>query len=332
MSRESQFLAALRSLAAHPAARGLADDAAVLALGGTNLVITHDMLVEGVHFLPGDPPGDVAGKLLAVNLSDLAAKGARPAGVLMGYSLRGEPEWDAAFVAGLGRALAAFEVPLLGGDTVSVPAGAPRVLGLTALGTAEGPVPSRSGARRGDQLWVSGTIGDAGAGLRILLDELEGGDALVERYRTPRPRLDAGRRLAPLVGAMMDVSDGLLIDAARMGEASGAAMEIDLGLVPLSEAFLSALGDDRPARFAAATAGDDFELLFAASPEQERVLLAVSAELGLPLTRIGRFSEGTGLTILHQGEPTPLPERLGWEHGPSPTESGSPVESAPGAP
>jgi thiamine-monophosphate kinase len=332
MSQESQFLAALRSLASHPAARGLADDAAVLELGGTNLVITHDMLVEGVHFLADDPPGDVAGKLLAVNLSDLAAKGARPAGVVMGYSLRGEPEWDAAFVAGLGRALEEFEVPLLGGDTVSVPPEAPRVLGLTALGIAEGPVPSRSGATPGDQLWVSGTIGDAGVGLRILLGEIEGAAALVERYRTPRPRLEAGQRLASPVKAMMDVSDGLLIDAARMAEASGAAVEIELGDVPLSDAFLSALGDGRTARLAAATAGDDYELLFAASPEQEGVLLALSAELGLPLTCIGRFAEGTGLTLLHQGAPTPLPDRLGWEHGPSPTESGSPVESTPGAP
>jgi thiamine-monophosphate kinase len=322
MSQESVFIAALRSLAAHPAARGLADDAAVLALGGTNLVITHDMLVEGVHFLPGDPPGDVAGKLLAVNLSDLAAKGARPAGVLMGYSLRGEPGWDTAFVAGLGAALAAFEVPLLGGDTVSVPAEAPRVLGLTALGTAEGPVPSRSGARPGDQLWVSGTIGDAGAGLRILLGETEGAASLVERYRTPCPRLEAGQRLSPLVTAMMDVSDGLLIDAARMAEASGAAVEIELKHVPLSDAFMSALGDDRPARLTAATAGDDYELLFAAPAEQGPMLLALSQELGLAFTRIGLFVEGAGLALLDRGAPLPLPERLGWEHGPSPVESG----------
>jgi thiamine-monophosphate kinase len=326
MSQESQFLAALRSLAGHPAARGLADDAAVLALGGTNLVITHDMLVEGVHFLPGDPPGDIAWKLLAVNLSDLAAKGARPVGVLMGYSLRGEPAWDAAFVAGLEQALSAFDAPLLGGDTVSIPAQAPRTLALTALGTADGPVPSRSGARPGDQLWVSGTVGDAGAGLRILLGELQGGAALVERYRTPTPQLEAGHRLAPLVGAMMDVSDGLLIDAARLGGASGAAVEIDLGDVPLSDAFLSALGDDPPARLAAATAGDDYELLFAGSPEQEGTILALSQELGLPFTRIGSFAEGDGLTLLDRGVPLPLPERLGWEHGLSP------VESAPGAP
>src|SRR5690349_6892304 len=121
------------------------------------------MLIEGVHYLPGDPPGDVAWKLLAVNLSDLAANGARPIGVLLGYSL-GDDEWDEAFVAGLGTALAAFGLPLLGGDTVR--GGGPRTLALTALGESHGPVPSRAGGRAGDQLWVSGTIGDAGAGLR----------------------------------------------------------------------------------------------------------------------------------------------------------------------
>ena len=159
---ESAFIESLRALATHPAARGLLDDAAVLEIGGRSLVLTHDMLVEGVHYRADDPPADVAWKLLAVNLSDLAAKGARPVGVLLGYSL-GEVEWDQAFVAGLGTALAAFDLPLLGGDTVR--GIGPRTLALTALGEADGPVPSRAGGQAGDHLWVSGTIGDAGAGL-----------------------------------------------------------------------------------------------------------------------------------------------------------------------
>jgi thiamine-monophosphate kinase len=238
----------------------------------------------------------------------------------MGYSLRGDAEWDAAFVAGLSGALAELGVPLLGGDTVSVPAGAPRTLGLTALGTAEGPVPSRSGARPGDQLWVSGTIGDAGAALRILLVGLQGGDELIQRYRRPYPRLEAGQKLAAIVAAMMDVSDGLLIDASRMAEASGVEMRIELSDVPLSGA-LKALGDDQSARLAAATAGDDYELLFAASPEQTEAILALSDELGLPLTRIGGLAEGSGLSLLDGGTPLPLPARLGWEHGVSPVES-----------
>src|SRR5436190_1722806 len=131
-------------------------------MGDGALVLTHDMIVEGVHYLPDDPPADVAWKLVAVNLSDLAAKGARPIGVLLGFTL-GDEEWDRAFAVGLGAALAAFGIPLLGGDSVSAPS---RVLGLTALGQAAGPVPSRAGAAAGDALWVSGTIGDAGAGLK----------------------------------------------------------------------------------------------------------------------------------------------------------------------
>ena len=126
---EHDFIERLRAIATHPAARGLADDAAVLG----NLVLTHDMIVEGVHYLPTDPPADVAWKLLAVNLSDLAAKGAVPEGVLLGYPL-GAADWDAAFVDGLAMALRHFDVPLLGGDTVSAPEGAPRMIGLTALG------------------------------------------------------------------------------------------------------------------------------------------------------------------------------------------------------
>lgn len=308
---ESAFIESLKALATHPAARGLADDAAVLDIGGRSIVLTHDMLVEGVHYLPGDPPGDVAWKLLAVNLSDLAAKGARPVGVLLGYSL-GDEAWDEAFVAGLATALTAFGLPLLGGDTVR--GAGPRTLALTAIGEARDPVPSRSGGQAGDHLWVSGTIGDAGAGLRGLLGEVAGDPILTERYRNPRPRLEAGERLAPLVGAMMDVSDGLLIDASRLAEASGVAAEIDLGSVPLSQAFLAASGDGLNARLAAATAGDDYELLFAASPERAAEILGLQDELGLHFSRIGTLAEGSGLRLADGGEAVPLPTRLGWVH------------------
>src|SRR5688572_92393 len=263
MSAEAHFIESLRTLATRPGARALLDDAAILEVGGQTLVLTHDMIVESVHYRPDDPPEDVAWKLVAVNLSDLAAKGARPLGALLGYSL-GEDEWDRAFAAGLESVLGAFGLALLGGDTVSVPTGAPRAFGLTAIGEAVGPVPSRGGARAGHQLWVSGSIGDAGAGLRVLKGEIEASDALAERYRNPRPRLEAGQRLAPLVSAVMDVSDGLLIDAARMAEASDCRAEIALDAVPLSEERLAFAGDNRAARIDAAIAGDDYELLFAA--------------------------------------------------------------------
>jgi thiamine-monophosphate kinase len=308
---ESAFIESLKALATHPAARGLLDDAAVLDIGGRSLVLTHDMLVEGVHYLPDDPPADVAWKLVAVNLSDLAAKGARPVGVLLGYSL-GKSEWDEAFAAGLGTALTAFGLPLLGGDTVRGPG--PRTLALTAIGEALGPVPSRAGGRAGDHLWVSGTIGDAGAGLRVLLGEIANQPALTERYRNPRPRLEAGERLAPLVGAMMDVSDGLLIDSSRLAAASGVAAEIDLAQIPLSEALRSVLGGSREARLSAATAGDDYELLFAAAPGQAMEILELQDELGLPLSRIGTLAAGSGLRLTEAGAPVPVPPRLGWEH------------------
>ncbi len=316
MTAESAFIQSLRALAADPAARGLFDDAAVLEIGGTRLVLTHDMIIEGVHFLSDDPPEDVAFKLVAVNLSDLAAKGAEPVGMLLGYSLATEGAWDEAFARGLGSAIERYGVPLLGGDTVAAPPRSPRALGLTAIGKASGPVPSRAGARPGDALWVSGSIGDTGVGLRIALGQLAGPETLLQRYRRPEPRLGAGRRLAPLVTAMMDVSDGLLIDAARMASASGAALGIDLGSIPLSAAFAELVGTDRSARLEAATAGDDYELLFAAPEASSADISSISKEIGVSLTRIGRFAAGSGVRLLDGREDVPLPDRLGWEHQP----------------
>jgi len=310
---EFDFIASLRALATSEAARGLLDDAAVLETPAGTLVITHDMVAEGVHYRADDPPEDVAWKLVAVNLSDLAGKGARPLGVLLGYSL-GQSDWDRAFVAGLATALGAFALPLLGGDTIALPGGAPRVLGLTAVGTADGPVPSRSGARPGDRIWVSGTIGDAGAGLSLLEAGRSEPAGLVERYRNPRPRLEAGQRLALLVSAMMDVSDGLLIDAARMAEASGCRAEVALDAVPLSEERLAFAGGDRAARLDAAIAGDDYELLFAAPAEASTRILGIGEEIGLPLTPIGAFAEGKGLALTDTGEAVALSGRLGYEH------------------
>lgn len=275
---ESEFLALLRPLATHPAARGLLDDAAVL----DGLVLTHDVLVEGVHFLPGDPPHDVAWKLLAVNLSDLAAKGATPVGVLLGYPL-GDDAWNREFVRGLGEALVHYDVALLGGDTVK----GPRVLSLTAIGRTS-VAPSRSGALAGDALWVTGVIGRGGLGLRGDPDHLAA-------YRRPVPRLAEGKRLGPIVHAMMDVSDGLLIDARRMADASGLAVEIDLDAVPV-------VGE----RMAAVTAGDDYELLFA---------LPAGIVPPVAATRIGALHQGRGLTLRDAAGPVPVPDRLGWQHG-----------------
>lgn len=275
---EADFLALLRPLATHPAARGLLDDAAVLG----DLVLTHDMLVEGVHYLPDDPPEDVAWKLAAVNLSDLAAKGAVPVGVLLGFPL-GDDAWDRRFVAGLRDVLRAYDVALLGGDTVR----GPRVLGMTAVGRSV-VAPSRSGARAGGALWVTGTIGRAGLGLAGVPEHLAA-------YRRPTPRLAEGQALAPHVHAMSDVSDGLLIDASRMAAASGLAVAIDLDAVPFAGEVIAAV-----------TAGDDYELLFAAPPDFVPPV---------PATRIGMFATGAGVSLTRDGTPCPLPDRLGWEHG-----------------
>ena len=304
MSDEMAFLQLLRVLALHPAARGLNDDTAVLEIAGTKLVLTHDSIVEGVHFLASDPPESVAWKLVAVNLSDLAAKGAVPRGALMAYTLTGDTAWDAAFVRGLGLALDAFDLPLLGGDTVHSPH---RILGLTVIGEAQGAVPSRSGAHAGDGLFVTGNIGDAGLGLHIAIGQCSGPDSLLNAYRYPVPQLEAGQRLSPIVSAMMDISDGLLIDAQRLAKASGLCAMIDLDTVPLSQAALSLSGENRAARIAAATAGDDYQLLFTAS--------LPLPPLPVSVTRIGRMARGSGLNLQDRDGTVPLPERLGWLHG-----------------
>lgn len=301
MSRERDFIDLLKPLARHPAARGLMDDAAVLGLGKSSIVLTHDMIVEGIHYLPGDPPEDVAWKLVAVNLSDLAAKGARPLGVLLGYALAAEESQDAAFVSGLSEALGTFGVPLLGGDTVRMPEGAPRAYGLTAIGTAPPHgAPHRSGARPKDILYMTGRVGAAALGLAMAKGEREGPPEWLTAYRRPRPRLAEGQALAPLVHAMADISDGLLIDAQRMAEASGLAVEIDLDAVPVAE------GADP---MAAVVAGDDYELLFAGLPG-----LRLSQPDLARITPVGRFASGCGLTLKDKGGPVPLPSRLGFEH------------------
>jgi len=312
MAGEAAFIAALRRIATDPMARGLSDDAAVL----DDLVLTHDIIVEGVHFLRDDPPADVAWKLVAVNLSDLAGKGAWPIAVLLGYTLADDPAWDDAFLTGLADVLARFGVALAGGDTVAVPAGTPRTLGLTAIGRAPaGDTPSRAGASAGETVFVAGTIGDAGAGLAIARGHIHGPAALLEAYRRPVPLLDVGRALAPHVTAMMDISDGLLIDASRLGEASGVAIKIDLDQVPLSPALIEHHGDDRDSRLRAATAGDDYALLFTASGTREAELLSICEPFRVRLTRVGSVANGTGLVLRDRDGTVPLPGRLGYEHG-----------------
>jgi len=304
MSAESRVLTLLRLLANDPAAQGLMDDVAILPVGDTRLILTSDTMVEGVHYLPTDPPADIGWKLAAVNLSDLAAKGARPIGCLLNYALSGDEAWDAAFIAGLGEALDRHAMPLLGGDTVAMPLASARSYSLTAIGEATGPVPTRNGAQPGDILYVTGPIGDAGIGLDLARADPAASGPLVDAYRRPRPRLAEGALLAPHASAMMDLSDGLLIDAQRMAQASGVAIIIDH--IPLSPALEKARGASTAVQIAAARAGDDYELLF-----------TMPRGLAPPVRAIpvGRVSAGAGLTLMIDGAIVPLPDRLGWEHG-----------------
>jgi thiamine-monophosphate kinase len=309
---ERDFIANhLAPLATNLAARGLADDAAVWTPPlGRDLVFTHDVLACGVHYLAGDPPSDIAWKLLAVNLSDLAAMGARPRGVLLGLGLSSaeDDDWRQAFTAGLGRALAHFGVALWGGDTVT---GLDRaVLGVTAIGDiAPGMALGRGGAGIGDDIWVSGTIGDAGLGLAMATGAMPVDKRLLARFRRPTPRLALGQALVGVASACMDVSDGLLIDADRLGRASGLALAIDIDAIPVSDGPWTATRADRLAR---ATAGDDYELLFTASPGAAVATTAATARTSV--TRIGRVVAGAGVRALANGDDV-TPPRLGWEHG-----------------
>ena len=191
--REVEVIERLRRIATAPEARGLLDDVALL----DGLVITHDSIAEGVHFLSEDPPASVGWKLVAVNLSDLAAKGATPAGALLSLTLSGDGSWDSEFLTGVEHACESYELPLIGGDTIALPEGAPRVLGLTAIGRAGPNVPDRSGGRHGDVLWIVGTVGDSAAGLAQLRDDARATGPLVDIYRRPVPQLGAGQVVAP---------------------------------------------------------------------------------------------------------------------------------------
>jgi thiamine-monophosphate kinase len=288
VSAERAFIESLKALAKDPAARGLQDDCAVLDIGVETLVLTHDMMVEGVHTLPGQDPADIAWKLVTTNLSDLAAKGARPVGVMLGHMLGAD---DARFVAGLTEVLNRYGVPLLGGDTSS--GGPPRAWGLTAIGRAtQRPVPSRSGARAGDGVWVTGPLGAAMAGFEALRG---GTDEDSVAFRRPLACLAEGEALAPLVTAMMDISDGLLLDASRMAEASSVTLTLVSADVPI------AVPENR--RSDALRWGEDYELLFT---------LPAGIEPTVTAWRIGEVIERAQVALLLDGEPPSGP--LGYEH------------------
>ncbi|MGZ2411856.1 thiamine-monophosphate kinase [Sphingomonas sp. F9_3S_D5_B_2] len=306
---ESDVIARVRRIATDPAARGLQDDAALL----NGLVLTHDSIAEDVHFLSTDPPASVGWKLVAVNLSDLAAKGAEPVGALLSMALAGDPGWDSEFLTGIEHACESYRLPLIGGDTIALPAGSTRVLGMTAIGRAGERVPDRAGGRPGDRLWLIGHVGDAAAGLQQLRASPRAASVLVDVYRRPVPLLAAGRALAAHAHAMMDISDGLLLDARRMAQASGCTIEIALDSLPLSEAFIGEVGKDSRARLFAATGGDDYALLAALSAELDPSTLCLPS--GTRITAVGVLRNGEPqVRLTSEGKPVDLPETLGFEH------------------
>jgi thiamine-monophosphate kinase len=264
-----------------------------------------------VHFLPFDPPASVGWKLVAVNLSDLAAKGATPRAALLSMAI-GDPAWDEAFLDGIEAACESYGVALIGGDTIALPPGAPRVLGLTALGRAGERTPARAGGRPGNRLWLVGTLGDSAAGLAQLLADPKAAGPLVDHYRRPVPLLAAGRALAAKATAMMDVSDGLLLDLARLCEASGCGAEVRLDALPLSSAFVGDHGQHRKGRLFAATGGDDYALLAALPAGLDP--LSLSLPRPTTITAIGQLAEAAGIRLSDAAGPIDLPETLGYEH------------------
>lgn len=278
----------------------LGDDAAVMhPPEGRELVLTTDMMVAGRHFLPEDAPDLVARKLLRVNLSDLAAMGAEPEGYLLGlaFAERLDADFARRFAAGLASDQRAFGIGLLGGDTVS---GAGRLtLSLTAIGSLPtGEALRRSGAGLGDDIYVSGSIGDAALALKGLQGEIEGAAALAERYYLPVPRLALGRRLRGVASACIDVSDGLVADLGHICRRSGLGARIEADRVPLSDTAAELLRD-RPALWPVVLGGgDDYELAFTAPPERRDAVRTAGEAAGATVHKIGAIREEDGVTVV----------------------------------
>lgn len=302
-----------------PGAFGLKDDAAVIAPPpGHDLVVTTDAVVEGVHFLPSDPASMIAKKALRVNLSDLAAKGAEPLGYLLALSLPGnrDREWLAQFVSGLADDQHIFGIDLLGGDTTSTPG--PLMLAITAFGAVPtGQMIRRAGAKPRDHVFVSGTIGDAGAGLHILKGQGPNDphtEFLVDRYRIPQPRTKLGRTLRGIASGALDVSDGLLADLGHIAEVSGVRIEIDASRVPLSRAARAFYGSTTTSVVNAAISGDDYEIAFTVPPEKIVAAHAAALASGTAITEIGSVVTGQGAHLLDAQSNEIVTPHQGYRH------------------
>jgi thiamine-monophosphate kinase len=311
-----------RPLATDPGAFNLGDDAAILKPSGDDIVVTTDAIVEGVHFLADDPPDTVARKALRVNLSDLAAKGATPAGFVLTLALRGADDaWLTPFARGLGSDAGLFGCPLLGGDTVSTPG--PLTISITAFGRVPaGKMVRRSGAKPGDRVVVTGTIGDAALGLDIL----KGGPAaaladtgakamLIGRYRVPQPRSALAKAVRDHAHAAMDVSDGLAGDLAKLCGVSGVSAVIDAPSIPLSAAAAALLARGTVGIEAIVSGGDDYEILCTIPEDRLEAFVQAAGHAGVAVTSIGMVVAGSSVPRFLDGEGREIAlPRLSFSH------------------
>lgn len=321
---EDELIGRVFAPLAGPGGLGLLDDAALLSPSpGRDLVLTADAVVSGVHFFPDDPPRSVGRKALAVNLSDLAAKGAVPRGFLLTLALpdRWDPAWVDAFSRGLGDEASAGSCPLLGGDTVRTPG--PLTISITAVGEVPaGRMVRRTTARPGDRLCVSGTIGDAALGLALQAEpeapwvgELAAEQKvfLLDRYRHPRARLGLAPVLLAHAGAAMDISDGLAGDLAKMMRTSGTTAVVETAQVPLSEAAMAALAEAGLLE-RILTGGDDYEILCCVPQGRFAAFAADAAAAGVPVAEIGTVLAGDGLPIFRDRGRETRYERGSFSH------------------
>lgn len=300
--------------AGFPGALGLTDDAALVPCApGQELVVTTDALVEGIHFVGDETPSDLARKALRVNLSDLAAMGADPVGYSLVLALppRFDDAWVAEFAQGLAQDQQLYGIALIGGDSVATPG--PAMLSISALGRVPtGTAVRRGGARPGDEIWVTGTIGDGALGLDCVQGRLAPDEWLIGRYRLPQPRL--GLAIRGVASAALDISDGLLADLGHIAEVSGVALEVDAEAIPLSGPARAALTED-PGRLQRIVAGgDDYELALTIPQANSAKLLNAAEMLSLAVTRIGRVVEGRGVRLLGADGRDITPVRRGYRH------------------
>lgn len=313
-----------KPLATDPGAFGLVDDAAILSSSGDDIVVTTDAVVEGVHYLATDPPDTIARKALRVNLSDLAAKGAAPAGFVLTLALRGkEDAWLRPFADALGEDAQTFACPLLGGDTVSTPG--PQMISITAFGRVpKGRMVGRTGAKPGDLILVTGTIGDAALGLDVLTggavatalaSDPAAREALISRYRIPQPRNVLAQAVRDHATAAMDVSDGLAGDLTKLCAASGVSAVVNVASLPLSPAAAGLVARNAICVETLLAGGDDYEVLCTVPPARSDALIAAGRAVGLNVTAIGTIVAGHERPRFLDGQGQELAlKRLSYSH------------------